>query len=309
MEPENLTSHGHGAQPRARHAWLEVKEFVGHVYSKSADDNIFFLAAGITFNTLLAAIPLLLLIVAIAGALAAPEFRDIQAPATDEVLRWLWEIVPVDSPSVRDQIFKQVSDIADNAPSIGIVSGIVFIWLSTRLFGALRTALSEVFDVRDGRGILKGKLDDIRLVLISTVLLTINIGISSTVFGLGVAGLSRFGFQAGVARGIAGWTVAFVFIFLMYLLIYKFVPATRPRWVTAIVAALFAALGFELLKAAFGWYLANFADYSVVFFAFTTLIVVVIAAYYSSVLFVLGGEVAQEYQLRRAMRVQRETFD
>lgn len=279
------------------------------MYAKSADDNIFFLAAGITFNTLLAAIPFLLLIVSIAGLLAAPEFRDIQAPEAEEVLRWLWEIVPVDSPTVRSQIGEQVADIVDSASSIGIVSGLVFVWFSTRLFGALRTALSEVFDVRDGRGILKGKLDDIRLVLISTVLLTINIAISSAVFGLGVAGLSRFGFQAGAAQVIVGWIVAFAFIFLMYLLIYKFVPATRPRWVTAIVAALFAALGFELLKAAFGWYLANFVDYSVVFFAFATLIVVVIAAYYSSVLFILGGEVGQEFQLRRAMRTQRETFD
>jgi len=279
------------------------------VYSKSADDNIFFLAAGITFNTLLAAIPFLLLIVSIAGLLAAPEFRDIQAPETEEVLRWLWEIVPVDSPTVRGQIGDQLADVVDSASSIGIVSGLVFVWFSTRLFGALRTALSEVFDVRDGRGILKGKLDDIRLVLISTVLFTVNIAISSTVLGLGVRGLSSFGFQAGAAQVIVGWTVAFAFIFLMYLLIYKFVPATRPRWVTAVVAALFAALGFELLKAAFGWYLANFADYSVVFFAFATLIVVVIAAYYSSVLFVLGGEVGQEFQLRRAMRMQRETFD
>lgn len=286
-----------------------MREFVGHVYSKSADDNIFFLAAGITFNTLLAAIPFLLLVVSIAGLLAAPEFRDIQAPETDEVLRWLWEIVPLDSPEVRGQIGDQLADIVDSASSIGIVSGLVFVWFSTRLFGALRTALSEVFDVRDGRGILKGKLDDIRLVLISTVLLTVNIAISSTVFGLGVAGLSRFGFQVGVSQRIVGWTIAFAFIFLMYLLIYKFVPATRPRWLTAIVAAVFAALGFELLKAAFGWYLANFADYSVVFFAFATLIVVVIAAYYSSVLFVLGGEVGQEFQLRRAMQAQRETFD
>ena len=225
------------------------------------------------------------------------------------MLRWLWEVVPVDSPRVREQIGDQLVVIVDSASSIGIVSGLVFVWFSTRLFGALRTALSEVFDVRDDRGILKGKLDDIRLVLISTVLLTVNIAISSTVFGLGVAGLSRFGFQTGVAHRIMGWTVAFAFIFLMYLLIYKFVPSTRPRWGTAIVAAVFAALGFELLKAAFGWYLANFADYSVVFFAFATLIVVVIAAYYNSVLFVLGGEVGQEFQLRRAMRRQRETFD
>ncbi len=279
------------------------------MYHQSAEDNIFFLASGITFNTLLAAIPFLLLVLSIAGILAQPTFREFQAPDTDVVLDWLWEIVPIDSRQVREQIGEQLVDAINSASSIGIVSGVLFVWFSTRLFGALRTALNEVFDVQDTRGIIKGKLDDIRLVLISTVLLTVNIAVSSNLAGIGIESLRRVGVLPGPTEWIVALAGGFGFIFLMYLLIYKFVPGTRLPWRTAAVAALFAAVGFELLKAAFGWYVAHFGGYSAVFFAFTTLIVVVIAAYYSAVVFVLGGEVGQEFQLRRAMRAQRETFD
>jgi membrane protein len=95
----------------------------------------------------------------------------------------------------------------------------------------------------------------------------------------------------------------------MFLLIYKFVPTTRLSWRIAAVAAGFSAVGFELLKAALSWYLAEVADFSQVFFAFATLIVLVVSLYYAAVIFVLGGEVAKVYAQRSVMRRQRVLFD
>jgi membrane protein len=282
-----------------------VREFVGYVYEKAGEDNIFFLASGMTFSVVLAALPFLLLLLSVAGLVLAPQFEAPQKV----VLTRLFELVPVGSPSVQRYLGDQLRDVVASAGSVGLVSGVLFVWFSTRLFGALRTVLAEVFDLGENPGVIHGKLLDIQLVLVSTVLLTLNMAITSVLSGLGQQLLQRVGLETAPTTRWAALATAFLFIYVMFLLIFKFVSLNRIRWRTAAMAALFAAVSFELLKAGFGWYVSNFANLSSIFFAFSVLVVIVLAIYYGSVLFILGGEVAQVYELRRTLREQREIFD
>ncbi|MCH8283877.1 MAG: YihY/virulence factor BrkB family protein, partial [Chloroflexi bacterium] len=59
--------------------------------------------------------------------------------------------------------------------------------------------------------------------------------------------------------------------------VYKFVPTTSLGWRTAIVAAVFASIGFEAVKYGLGVYLTEFADFTRVSSAFATLILVVVS--------------------------------
>lgn len=282
-----------------------LASFLDELLEKGAADDVFFLASGLTFSLTLATVPFLVLLLSVAGLLLAPEM----ASPEQEVLRRFWELVPAMDPAVRSFVEERVGELTDISGSVGLVSGVLFVWFSTRLFGALRTVLGEVFGLRGTRGIVKGKLTDVGMVLTSTVLLTANIALTSLVSGAGHRLLVALGVRVGAVDVVVGWSTAFLFLFVMYLLIYKFVPARRLPWRTAGMAAALAAVGSEILKAAFGWYLSTFAAYQSVFFAFATLVVAVISLYYTAVLFVLGGEVAQLVEERRIMAEQREAFD
>jgi membrane protein len=277
---------------------------VREVYDQAASDNIFFLASGLTFSLLLAAIPFLALLLAVAGAVLAPQ---IDAPRS-EVLDWVGSLLPV-SEQVRQEIQGQLVDVVEVSKSLGLISAVLFVWFSTRLFGALRTVIDSVFDLREGPGILRSKLLDVKLVVIATILLTANVGITTTFLTVSREWIEQLPVATGPPVKLVGYATAFAAIFLMYLLIYKFVPATKLRWSTAAIAALVASIGFELLKAALGWYLSDVADFSRFFFAFATLVILVMSFYYTAIAFVLGGEVAKVYGFRRAMRRQREAFD
>lgn len=279
--------------------------FLTLVYDKAAEDNIFFLASGMTFGILVTAVPFLLLLLSVAGLVLSAQF---DAPRS-EVLVWFWQVLPAAGPEVRAELEANIQQIADQAGSVGLLSGIAFVWFSTRVFGALRTVLGEVFDLRDRLSVVRGKVMDVGLVLVSTVLLCLNVVISSGVTGLGQEGLLALGLETSFLQRLVGVAAAFLFIYLMFLLIYKFVSLNRVPWRAACLAALVASIGFEVLKAGFRWWVVNYASYGSFFFAFATLVVVVLSIYYGSVLFVLGGEVAQVAELQRTLRRQRQLFD
>jgi len=286
----------------------ELRALVRLVYEKASDDNIFFLASGMTFGILVAAVPFLLLLLTVAGVLLAPQF----AAPESAVLDWLWRLLPVAGPDVRAELGGTLEEISSQAGSLGLVSGALFVWFSTRLFGSLRTVLGEVFDLREQPGVVRGKVLDVGMVVLSTVLLCGNIALTSVVGSIGaegLEGLEALGISPSGFDQALGLAVAFLFIYLMFLIIYKFVSLNRIPWRTAALAALVASLSFEILKSVFGWWVANYADYSNVFFGVATLIVLVISVYYGSALFVLGGEVAQVLELRRTLRRQREMFE
>ena len=70
------------------------------------------------------------------------------------------------------------------------------------------------------------------------------------------------------------------------------------------MAATYTALLHELLKAGFGWYVTEVANYRTTYGNLITLAVLFFWIYYEAIGFILGGEVAQVWTMRRARRVQ-----
>jgi membrane protein len=101
--------------------------------------------------------------------------------------------------------------------------------------------------------------------------------------------------------------LAFAVVLLLFVIVFRFVPARRVRWDTALLAALICSLGFEVAKHLLGLYFQNVVHPENLVSNATVggLLLFVLWTYYMSVVFLVGGQIAQVYELRRRQGQQR----
>ena len=237
------------------------------------------------------------------------------AVSTTEVAAFADRLLPPHPASAGQGIQNLLGSIIRVRGQIGVYSLVGFIWFSTRLFGSLRSVLAEVFDIETERGIIAGKLFDANITLVSTILvaaytaLTAYLAIATT---RGVQLLAKVGLRktamGGVEYGI-GQVVAFLFLLLMFFALYKYLPARRVRSKSAFVASFFTTAAFEIAKYVFVYYVRHFNPGSWYSGTVAAIILVVFWVYYAALIFILGGEVGQVFELRRVRRQQRETWE
>lgn len=288
-----------------------ARDYLKRTWDNSAEDNVMFLAGGIAFNILLAAIPFsLLLIAGLTYVLPALFGSDPSVAVNDFIDR----LLPSHAESSGSTIHTILTDVLRTRGSVTMYSAILFTWLSTRLFGSLRTALASVFDIENERSIIRGKIFDFQIAFVSMVLFVASTIVTTyltlaTSHGLSV--LTQLGLRKDVMGAVEytfGRVLAFIFITAMFFGLYKFLPIRKVRTSTALLAALMSGLAFEAAKQVFRVVLGSINPSGLYTGTIAALVIVVVWVYYAALIFLIGGEIGQVYELRRTRRRQREVL-
>jgi membrane protein len=287
-----------------------LRDYGVRVWDNSGEDNVFFLAGGIAFNLMLAAVPFILLFAAGLGYLL-----NLSADASSTQINSLVDQFLPPHPSGSSPLANVLVQIIKSRKAIGLYSIVGFVWFSTRLFGSLRSVLCAIFDIDSDRGIIAGKIFDVQITVVSSLLLVAYTALNAYTALATTRGLVILG-QIGVRKDVMGTLeynlgqlVAFLFIALMFFSLYKYLPNRRIRWQTALIASMFTSILLEVAKRVFGVYVSRFNPGSLYTGTLAALVILVIWLYYAAMIFILGGEVAQVYELRRVRRLQREAFE
>jgi membrane protein len=265
--------------------------FVRRVFIGGYEDNIPFLASGLTFDALLW-IPALL-------AVALSGFGYLIGGLDPRELARIIVVWVMPEPGGPETPFAAVGAFLESLVStrslLTAYGAPFFVWFSWRLFGSIRAALNEVFDTEETRSWLMGKAVDLTLGVLSAVLIIANTLI--TVFVLRAPWAGRF---------LAG-LLAYVAVTTLFYVVYIVAPSRKMPWDTALVAALFASLGFEVTKRLYGVYLIEFATFDRLLSNTNALalLLFVLWIYATGLVFLAGGEVAETYDLARRQREQR----
>lgn len=271
---------------RTRSAGRSVLHFLRGLYDKAGRDEIFFLSSGITFNALICFVPLLLLGIAILGYVVASSTE-----AYVKTLEMVQRALPVTGQDARDLLLTLVPERG----RLGLLGGLALVWASTRLFGSLRTVLFIVFEIEDEHrmGIVEGKIHDIKMVVVVGLFFLVSMALTTIVGWLGDLSMPLFGrfVDLPLWSFLAGVFLTFGITVTMFYLLYRYLPNRAIGRRHAATAAFVSGIFFEMAKYAFVGFLTSLLDVAI-YGQFSTLILVLVWVYYSSVVFILGGEVS-----------------
>ena len=280
---------------------VRAKRFSGLLWRSLGEDDVMFLASGVAFNLLLAVVPFILLLVSTSIFFLG----STPDSAADAAIAFLDRLLPSSNWGAGQSVRDTVREIARVSGSVTLFSAIGFLWFSTRVFSSMRSVFQKTFDVPNERSILHGKLFD----LVGSFLAAIGITLygSLTAYLLvastrGASVLVRLGVRdsfMGPLEYAFGRALAFSLVVVLCFAVYRLVPnrpiRTRIAWIGSITTSVL----FELARIMFAMYVERFPPGSLYTGALATLVVVTLWTYYSSLIFILGAEVAQAMELIR----------
>ncbi|WP_219418088.1 inner membrane protein YhjD [Pseudonocardia nigra] len=238
-------------QLRARHRWLDHLVRAGARYTERHGDHY---AAAITFFSILSLVPLIMIAFAVAGYVLF-----FNPALLDDLRAAITENVP---PGLNEMIGGVVDEAIDQRGAVGLVGLAGALYSGIGWMSNLREALSEQWaQVPAAPALPKRLLFDLLalaglgLALVGSFAIT---GIASG-FAEGVLNLLGLGDQAWAAflLGVLGFVLGLTANWLIFLWVIARLPREHATLRSAAKAALFGAVGFEILKQVMTYYLSS----------------------------------------------------
>lgn len=273
--------------------FLSLPPAIARFVKTSHRDNVLFLASALSFDALLAAIPLALLFVALIGFF-------LQGQSSADIGSVLQLMLPSHGVGEENPLAKAemiIQTVIGSRSQLSLYGVPLFLLFSTRLFASVRVALNQVLLVHVRRGFFRALGVDMILVVITTLLFAANSVVSFPVF------------DSSLIDQLVGNLLAVAFGIILFFMVYSIAPDEPMAWDTALIAATAVSIGFEIAKVLFSFYLANIAtiDTLISHANAVAIILFVFWIYYSALIFLLGAEVAKVHTVFKRGRLRRES--
>ncbi len=250
------------------------------------------MGAAISYYTVFSLAPLLVIVIAVAGAVFGRE------AVQGEIVGQLQGLIGREGAIAVQGLIKSASE-----PAKGLVAGgisiVVLLVGATTVFAELQSALDRIWHVPEKAkpsglwAVLRARVLSFGLILGLAFLLMVSLSVS--------AGISAFGsFASGL---LPGWEVLLQGINMLlsvgittvlFAMIFKFMPSVAIEWRDVWVGSVVTAVLFEFGKFAIGLYLGK-SGVNESFAAAGSLVVLLAWVYYAAQIFLLGAEFTKVY--------------
>jgi membrane protein len=253
------------------------------------------LAAAISYFTIFAVAPLIIIIVEIAGLVLGRHQAVL-----NELYAYLARTA---GPSAAHGVASIVTATFAHRKA-GIIAQIVgwsvFVLAAVGLFSSLQEALNVVWGITpEKRGLLrtvKDRLLSFGLVLCAAFVLLVSLGLNAIMTAAGAA-LIHVAPAFPTLLKVADFVVSFGLITAVFALLFEYLPECRVAWRDVWLGAAVSALLFVVGQFLLGWYLGR-AGISSSYGAFGGLIVFMLWTYYSAQILLFGAEFTHVYAQR-----------
>ena len=290
-----MARHAKAEKPTDLHKrswWATLKRS----FREFREDNLTDWAAALTYYSVLAIFPALIVLVSLLGL--------IGESATQPLIDNLGAVAPGPAKEIFTNAIKNLQGDQGAAGVLFIIGILGALWSASGYVAAFMRASNSIYDMPEGRPVWKTLPVRVGLTLILLFLLAITTLAVVLTGGLAerVGDLIGLGSTAVDAWNIAKWPVLLIVVSFMFALLYWAAPNVRQpgfRWVSP--GGILAVVGWLIASAAFAFYVGNFGSYNKTYGALGGVIVFLVWLWISNIVILLGAEFNAELERGRAI--------
>jgi membrane protein len=263
-------------------------ELIRRTLKESSDDDCLGLAAQLAYYLLLALVPAIVFLVALASFFPA-----------DTIAQMLGSLRAFAPGDVVQIVEEQLQRVANGQQGGLLTVGIgMALWSSSAAIVSVTDAMNRAYDIEEGRPWWKVRL--VAIALTVGLALFIIAAVALIIVGPTLAEqlASRFGLGAVFEWSwkILQWPVVFGLVAMALALLNYFAPDAEQDWEWITPGALLSTLLWLIASLALKLYLANFADYNATYGSLGGVIVLMLWFYLSALAVLVGSEMNAEIE-------------
>ncbi|SFP85680.1 membrane protein [Variovorax sp. OK605] len=250
------------------------------------------MGAAIAYYTMFSLAPLLVIVIAVAGALFGAEAVQGQIAAQ------LSGLIGQEGALAVQGLIRSASE-----PSRGLIAGAISICVlvvgATTVFAELQSALDRIWHVPERVkpkgvwGVLRARVLSFGLILGLAFLLMVSLIVSAALAAFGSWSTGLFPGWELLLQSV-NVLVSLAILTLLFAMIFKFMPSAPIAWHDVWIGAVVTAVLFEVGKVLIGLYLGK-SGVTESFAAAGSLVVLLAWVYYAAQIFLLGAEFTKVY--------------
>ncbi len=254
--------------------------FARLVATRFDQDRCMQIAASLTFTTLLSLIPLITIMLVLFSAF--PSFEDLSIQIK---INLLTNLTPEVAGKIITDYMQQFVESAANLTAVGI--GFLAVTAATMML-TIDHAFNTIWRVVRPRSLLKRLASYCVIITLAPFFIGASLLLTTWLVGLSM----------GYARQIPIFDVdvlkllPVLFTTLAFAILFRLAPNRHIPYTHALVGAVVAAIVFESMNRAFGYYISQFATYKLVYGAFASVPIFLLWVYLSWLAILLGAVIA-----------------
>jgi membrane protein len=258
----------------------DLADFVRFIATRFQQDRCAQIAASLTFTTLLSLVPLATIALTLFSAF--PVFEDYSSQIKGFLLN---NLMPDLASKVITQYMQQFTESAMRLTAVGI--GLLAVTAMLLLL-TIEQAFNAIWRVDRPRPLFKRLVIYWAVLTLAPLLVGVSLALTSWLVGLSMGYAKHIPvFGVGVLKLLPVLLTWMAFAMLFRLVPNRYVPRTH-----ALIGALVAALVFEAMNRAFGYYVSHFPTYKLVYGAFASVPIFLMWIYLSWLAILLGAVVS-----------------
>ncbi|HEY9698948.1 MAG TPA: YihY/virulence factor BrkB family protein [Trichocoleus sp.] len=277
-------------------AWRLIKETAAEWQA----DKVSLWAAALAYYTTFSLAPLLVIAIAIAGAIFGEE------AAQGEIVGQIRGLVGQQGAEAIQAMLQNANRPGSGGVVATVISVITLLLGASGVFGQLQEALNAIWHVKPkpGTGVknfVQDRFLSFAMVLVIGFLLLVSL-ILSTTFAAVATGVGSILPHWAVLGQVLNFVISFGGITVLFALIYKVLPDVKVPWRYLWVGSIVTALFFNIGKFLIGLYIGS-SSIASSYGAAASLAVVLVWVFYSAQILLTGAEFIKVYSRQKTGRV------